>query len=527
MKTIYIFKGLLAAILLTFTVSSCDSYNVDLIDELLVDRVFAPTAIKAIRRNQTSVELSWAIREGVSKYVIEFSADDPDFTTIFKRVEVTAAELPVTIALEGETLYSIRVKAISATDLEDSKWSVTTVQTLSEQIFLASVPGDVKAKEATFRWPANSAVTKIEVTGPVSNPGPIVHVITAQEKANGIATVTGLTGETAYTAVLYNNLKKRGTATFTTGVDIGTGILVKPTDDLVQILANANSGDAFYLEPGDYTVASGPIQLTKSVIVRGLRSYDKPRLKTGFLINAGAANVSLIDLDLEGFGPSVDSNNDVVRFNEAGTFNSLLISGCNIRNFRKSFIAGDVTSSLVTTVTVENTIVSDVYCNGGDFIDFRKTNVINLDVKANTFRNCGSYAVTGERDFIRIDAAGLTGTGLTTRILLDSNTLYNVSNASGKRILYVRFISNASTVKNNLFAETVAIYSNQANTADPVFTNNNYFNATGFHSTATKFDNSGTFTTLNPGFTDAAAGNFKISNQTLKDNKVGDPRWRL
>ena len=32
--------------------------------------------------------------------------------------------------------------------------------------------------------------------------------------------------------------------------------------------------------------------------------------------------------------------------------------------------------------------------------------------------------------------------------------------------------------------------------------------------------------TLDPGFTDAANGNFKVSNQTIIDNEIGDPRWR-
>lgn len=48
--------------------------------------------------------------------------------------------------------------------------------------------------------------------------------------------ITGLTGETAYTATLLNGAKKRGVVTFTTGIDIGTGILVKPEDNIFQKL---------------------------------------------------------------------------------------------------------------------------------------------------------------------------------------------------------------------------------------------------------------------------------------------------
>ncbi|MFP3607993.1 hypothetical protein, partial [Paraburkholderia sp. SIMBA_053] len=81
--------------------------------------------------------------------------------------------------------------------LEDSKWSVTTATTLSEQLFLPSVDGDIEAKQVTLRWTPNSNVTQIVV-----NPGAITHVITPAEKTSGIAVVTGLTGETSYTADL-------------------------------------------------------------------------------------------------------------------------------------------------------------------------------------------------------------------------------------------------------------------------------------------------------------------------------------
>ncbi|HEX5168248.1 MAG TPA: DUF5123 domain-containing protein [Cyclobacteriaceae bacterium] len=43
--------------------------------------------------------------------------------------------------------------------------------------------------------------------------------------------------------------------------------------------------------------------------------------------------------------------------------------------------------------------------------------------------------------------------------------------------------------------------------------------------TNAKIDESGTHTTLDPGFADAVNGNFTVSDQTLKDNNVGDRRW--
>lgn len=512
MKTKYILKGIIATLLLTFFVSSCENYNEELLDGIGAHSEFSPIGLKAIIRNQTTVELNWTVSEDADHYVVEFSADDPNFNTIFKTVEATGAELPLLVPLEGETLYSIRVKAVSSTGLDDSKWSVTTAQTLSEQIFFPLQPEDVEGNQATFKWPANSNVTQIVIT-----PGDITHEITPQEKIDGMATVTGLTGDTDYTAVLLNNTKTRGTLTFTTGVDVSTGTLVSPTDDLFQMVANAAPGSILILEAGDYTAQTGIISLNKSITIRGLKKYNKPLLKVSFSIKAGTVDVALWDLDLTGSTPTVV---DVVRYSEAGDYGSLLIRGCNIHNYDRSLVAGNVVAKVVA-VTIDNCIVTNVITNGGDLIDFRATYVGAINVTNSTFNNCAAT-----RDFFRVDAGSLTGTGLTTNVVLDSCTLYAVSNTATKRILYVRFNANAIIVRNNLFADTVAIYSNQSTTSAPTFLNNNYFNAEGLHTTNPVFDGTTNFTTLNPQFANTATGDFTLGNQNLIDNNIGDPRWR-
>jgi hypothetical protein len=518
MKNKFILKELLVVLLLTFTVLSCE-YDVDVIEELSVDRTFAPVGLTARVRNQTTVELNWTVRNNVDHYVVEFSADDPDFNNVYKSIEVAPAELPVQVVLEGETVYSIRVKAVSSIGLEDSKWATIKATTLTEQLMLPSQPGDIKVNEVTLRWVPNSNVTQIVV-----NPGEIAHNITAQEKIDGIATVTGLTSETSYTAKLLNNTKIRGTAAFTTGIDIGNGILVTPTDDLFQKIADADSGAILVLEPGDYTAQTGLVALNKSITIRGLRNYDKPRLKVNFSLIAGAANLSLIDLDLTS---DAGTNTSVITISGASTnYGEILISGCSIHDFERSLIFANASGAKVASFTVENSIVKNVNTNAGaDFIDFRNTHVGSVTLKTSTFENCSNG-----RDFIRIDAAsGLSNTGLTTNVLVDSCTLYKVSNtAAPKRILYVRFVNNTSTVRNTLIAETTAIYTNQSGTAVPTFSTNYYFNAPSFLDatiSANKIDASGTI--ADPGFVDAATGNFKITNQTMLDNNVGDPRWRL
>ncbi len=517
MKVRYIFKSLLIVILLATAVTGCD-YNRELIEELPVNREFAPVGLTALVRNQINVELNWTVNENVNSYIVEFATDSTSFDNIVKTIEVNPDELPILVPLESETFYSIRVKAISDRGLDDSTWATTTTQTLTEQIFITGDPSDIRAVEVTLRWIPNSEVTEIKLS-----PGDITHPITEEEKATGVATVTGLTPETLYNATLLNGSRIRGVNTFTTGIDIGAGILVTTEDDLFQMITDASAGDILVLEPGDYTEQTGTITLDKSITIRGLRSFDKPMLNINFEIVGGATDVALIDLDLQGNGAGSESLTDVIRYTGAGNYNSLLLSGCEVHDYARSFIAGNETGAILQDLTVENSIVYDIFTGGGDFIDFRSSDVLNVTLKTSTFYNCAVG-----RDFLRLDDSGTsTQTGLTLNVTIDSCTLYACS-TGGKRILYVRFQANEITVKNTLIAETDGYYSDQSRTdASPDFSINNYWNAPGFYdATKTIYDTSSTYFTLDPEFADPSAGDFTITNQTLKDNNVGDPRWR-
>lgn len=521
MKTKYILKGLIATLLLAFAISGCESFNEELLDGIGASREFSPLGITTAIRTQTTVELNWTTKEEADHYVVEFSADDADFKTIFKTVEVTAKQLPVKVQLEGETTYSIRIKAVSASGLADSKWSLATATTLSEQLFLPVQPVDIEAKQVTLKWVPNSNVTQITLA-----PGSITHTVTAQEKTAGVAVITGLTAETAYTATLFNAAKKRGVVAFTTGIDIGTGILVKNTDDLMQKIADAASGAILVLEPGDYAAVNqtGAITLNKSITLRGLRSYDTPKLHVNFVLTNGTANLSLIDLDLKGDKGAAAAAVSVIKYNDNSiTYGSLLISNCNIHDYGISLISANLTAAKITSIIVENTIVTNVLTNGGEFIDFRGSHLGQLTLKNSTFNNCATA-----RYFIRMDV-GLTG--LTANILIDACTISNPNmlGTAANAILYTRFVSNVITVRKTLFANTPAPYTRETATSNPAFSGNNYFNSPNLNGNPNLLANNrpdGTGTALDPQFEGAATGNFKIKNQTLIDNQVGDPRWR-
>lgn len=514
MKNRFIYTLLIAAIA-AVSIAACD----DLADPpsaVKLDRPLTPAGLTAIVRTLTTIELDWTVREGADYYVVEFSEDSLEFNSIIFTDEVTADELPYQKAFEGDTRYSARVKAV-ADGVAESKWAAITIMTEQENIFLPIQDGDIEATEATLRWTPDSEVTHFIIT-----PGNTERTITPEEKTAGIAILTGLTSETDYSVQLKNGTKNKGVATFTTLIDIGDATAVYPEDDLSAVIAVADPGATLVLFPGDYAVNVGAtLVLNKSISIKGLYPYDKPKLHVAFNIEDGAGTIEMEDLDLDGDGTLMTTFN----LNSAGAEHTLLsLSGCNVHDFGRQLIYGNVAAKLLT-FSIDDCIMSDFVAAGGDFIDFRTAYVGDVSITNSTFHN-----TPPGRDFIRIDAAAsFTGTGLTTDVLIDHCTLYGVSNTQD-RILYVRFNANVLTVQNTLIAATDGYYTNQASSAQPTCSNNNYFNAVGFFTPAyvtnAKVDVSGDFTTLDPGFADAAAGDFTITNQALIDNAVGDPRWR-
>ena len=128
-----------------------------------------------------------------------------------------------------------------------------------------------------------------------------------------------------------------------------------------------------------------------------------------------------------------------------------------------------------------------------------------------------------------MDASGTSNdTGLTSNILIDSSTLYAIADDDSRRLLYVRFVSNDVTVRNTLIAETDSEgYADREGIDEsPSFSNNNYFNAPGFYDTSQYIFDDSNYFNLDPGFVDPSTGDFTITNQTLIDNNIGDPRWR-
>ncbi len=524
MRKIYI-KSIVFG-LATVALASCSDVA-DEITSIVYDRNFSPTSVEAKVRNRTNIELSWNLGDGVTQYNVEVYAND-SLTFAGSPVQsftVTPDEIPVLIiGLEGETAYSCRVQATDGDTSRDSKWSGAYAKTDAEQLFRNVKEEDIKAKEVTLRWTAGEEAATITLT-----PGDIVYNVTADDIEAGAATITGLTPETDYTAVMKRaNGKTRGTISFKTGVFLEeTDILVKTGSDITAAINDAPEGYRLVLEPGTYGIATdaadhgGNITISKKLSIKGLRQNDHPVIMGRFKVEAPLAidQVTVDGTDTDG-GQAFD-------FTAEGSVESLSITNSEVKNYTKGFIYINK-AVLVNTITIEGNIISNIECSGGDFIDSRKGGYNDLSFKNNTVYECAK-----ERDLFRMDDASKT-ISATPNIVVDHNTFYNVgSGGANYRIFYVRFKGNEITFTNNIVVGTnyKRGFANNANTdQEPTLEGNVYYNTVNLveagataDSTISWFDTAGSV--LDPQFKDAANGDFTVGSDNVKDTKAGDPRW--
>ncbi len=194
------------------------------------DRVFSVLEDKlSVSEEATTAEVQWTSVKGADYYVIEVSKD-----SLYNEVEIggpnavvygqdkTVTESPFTLTgLTADTKYFLRIKAMSETKAE-SKWTYLdgySFTTDTEQIFESVADADIDARQVTLHWEAGADVDYIEITDEKGT-SVVKYTPTAEEKAAGTATLSGLEPKTDYTATIYKGDVKRGVVKFTTTAEV-------------------------------------------------------------------------------------------------------------------------------------------------------------------------------------------------------------------------------------------------------------------------------------------------------------------
>lgn len=513
---------------LTLALTSCGDV-MDEITSLVFDRNLSPISLEASVQQRTNVKLAWTTVNGATAYIVEqYDNDSLDFEgkTASATYTVAPSQVPyVVTGLEGETAYSFRVKSVTEGDeSRDSKWSEVYVKTSTEQILNEIASADLKARQVTVTWPAGEAAKLITVTDKDGNK--VEHEVTTDEIAAGKAVITGLTPETEYTLRMTRaSGKTRGTLTFTTAIELADNdVLVKEGEDLAAAIAAAADGARLVVMPGTYTIApseegtakAGDVDINKSLTIKGLRPAQMPVINGRFTISGGK-DIAFDQIVLDGTGTSGDQ---AFVFKSAGEYASLSITNSEVRNFSKGFYYINVAAN-VKKLTIDNCLIHDIECSGGDLFDSRAGAIQQLVITGNTI-----YKSCAERDFIRFDDASANFAGVAPVITVDHNTFDGVANSASRRILYIRFAGHQIAFTNNVVTNTEANFSNQSKTVEPTFKGNFYFNTPNLLAGGVNgrfFDNGGTVT--NPGYKDAAKGDFTVTSEDILKAKAGAPRW--
>lgn len=534
MKKNYIVTTCMLGLALGLT--SC-SEPMDEIENLIFDRDFSPINLEASNVNETAATIKWTASAGARAYRMEVFADDSltfaGTATATHETEATSIALK---ALVYDTKYSVRVMALDSTnEKRNSKWSTVYFRTNAQQILHSIGKYDAKDRYVNLSWPAGEQVTQVVV---YAKDGTVVktQALTAEQIANGKATIDGLTPLTNYSVKLFNGNKQRGNRSFTTILDLNGATVVSPGDDLAEAIKNAPVNATIALYDTIYTVGSetagkaGAAAVDKNISIMGIYASSPATIKGRFELKDGAAlTIKNVILD----GADNATPDQVFNYKTADAhYGALTVENSEIKNYAKGFYYLNV-SATVDAIRIDNCLIHDIECDGGDMFDCRSGYIKTLTLSNNTIWNCAQ-----ERDFIRYDdKATLFGNPVPV-INLTSNTIYNCLNkANGKRLLYIRFNGKADkqqiTVANNLFVNTQAVYTNQNGTATPTYKNNYYFgcsNANLFAASNTEEklywngDTSGS-NGANPQLANPTKGNFTIGNADVSKLSVGASRW--
>lgn len=514
----------------------------DPITSVEYNRLFSPTELEAKVQNTTGVKLTWFAVSYADAYNIEFYADDPEMTFSGTPVYTTTIapdaigpreEISWTLpagTLQGETVYSVRMKGVSTT--KESKWAGTTFETGTEQIFYDVPTTDITKTSVTLKWPAGTSVTKITVEK--SSEVIQEHTLTADEIAAGEATIEDLKVESTYTFYIYNGEKQRGKIKVAT---LPNYTPATSCTELLDAIEAAEAGEVIMLTENmvyDFTdaAAMGKEEAVKSIKIEKdivLNTNNGATIKGVIFQLYGGASLEFANITLDGEGSSGDQ---AFNYKDAGNYAKLYIHDAEIKNFTKGFLYISV-AAVIDNITIDKCTIHDIVCTGGDMFDSRAGGYNTFNLTNSTIYNCAA-----SRDFFRMDDASGSVTASPV-ITVDHCTLYNVgSGGANYRLLYVRFAGNVINWTNNVVANTnyKRGFSNQKNTAIPTFKNNFYFNTVNLLSagstadaTITFYDNdtyggNGTEVTTDP-FKDAANGDFTITDEKIKDKEAGDPRW--
>ena len=501
------------------------------------NRLFAPFGLEAKVNNTVNVRLSWTSNPEACGYQIEIFADDSltfAGSPVRTYENISDEDIPYDITgLEGDTKYSARLKCIGE-NINDSKWTGIFFRTDAEQLLKEIEEEHISATTVQLHFEAGRTFTKVQITSHEENAESKDIDITSEDLQAGYVTISGLTGNTTYTAKLLNGEKNCGSRSFTTLIDPSTAIVVDENKNLQQAIDEATDEKYTILIPAGKTFEIEEVTINKKVEIIGERFKNKPIMIGKFNLGENS-DVLLRNLIMDG------NNYEVKRmftYEEGTVAQGIQIEACEIKGYKEGVFTINGPTIGIEAIILNNNLIYDIKCDGGDLLDSRTGGIRALTITNNTFYNCSQIK---NREFIRLDGDENKKPWIENiseyTITLEKNTIVGADSKGFKRLMYVRYPGATVNMKNNLIVKFSSYLNDQKYIeSDHVNCHNNrYYEANNAGVINYKINDVPTEVYRDPNctdskfadpkFKDAAHGDFTITNEDLIIDKVGDPRW--
>lgn len=508
----------------------------DELTELSLTRCLEPLNLEYTISNGDSVIFNWDLVSGSDQFALQIAENDGTFETedgkltsaVIKDLIVTADKVPYGIKLTADQKYFFRVQAqTSANDKEPSKWAVSA-DTISTYAVRSSLFPEVTGRTSssiTLSWNEDPEVTHILCTPREGTP--VRYELTDDDIKAHEATVEGLTASTNYTVTLYYMSASRGELSLYTMPDLSGIAPVTTVEDLKQAFTDGATKVVVSMAGSPYEL--GSVDLTKEMELYGLEDADgtRPIIMGTVSVNGTIDHFRCEGIEWNGNGYEIGRH---IQMANGASVTDVTFRNCTITGLENGlFYSSADGKQNVGTVTYEGCTIYDVPGSGGDGLDIRNGELGSINFTNNTVYN--SF-----RTFLRIDDK----VNFTGKVTISNNTLMGLCTeieGTNNRGLFAVRSTTAGTVEisSNLLLHMTGLSTfmstSSANIPASSFTisNNHYFDVaeTFFNERCTEANaiaGGGSVLAADPCF-NSAGMNFHLTNSSMLNAKVGDPRW--
>lgn len=530
-------KNILTAAILTAGgfLAGCTSVA-DELTELSLTRCLEPLNLEYTISNGDSVIFNWDLVSGSDQFALQIAENDGTFETedgkltsaVIKDLIVTADKVPYGIKLTADQKYFFRVQAqTSANDKEPSKWAVSadTISTYAVRSSLFPEVTGRKSTSITLSWNEDPEVTHILCTPREGTP--VRYDLTDEDIKAHTATVDGLTPSTNYTVILYYMSASRGELSLYTMPDLsGIATTVYTVEDLKQAFTDGAAEVVVSMTGSPYEL--GSVDLSKNMEIYGLEDADgtRPVIMGTVSVNGTIDHFRCEGIEWNGNGYEIGRH---IQIEKGASITEVTFRNCTITGLENGlFYSNKEYGANIGTITYEGCTIYDIPGSGGDGLDIREGNSLgSINFTNNTVYN--SF-----RTFLRIDK----NVTLTGKVTISNNTLMGLCTeieGSNNRGLFAVRSAGTVEISSNLLLHMTGLATFMSTSSDNIaassftISNNHYFDVaeTFFNERCTEANaiaGGGSVLAADPCF-NSAGMNFHLTNSSMLNAKVGDPRW--